>query len=119
MARRCALTGKGILTGNNVSHAKNRTRRRFLPNLQNVSFHSDALSKNFKLRVCTKAIRTIEHNGGFDRFLLTTSNRKLTEEAVALKKQILKASPDFAFEKKPRREFVPARKLAAERKAAA
>ncbi len=91
MTRRCSITGKGILTGNNVSHANNRTRRRFLPNLQNVSLISEALGKIINLRVSTKALRSIEHNGGLDSYLLSTSNRKLTEEAVKIKNSIAKA----------------------------
>lgn len=71
------------------------------------------------MRVCTKAIRTVEHNGGFDLFLLTTSSTKLPENAVKLKKRVHKAATDWTFEKKPRREFTPARKLAMQKKAAA
>jgi len=91
MARRCDLTGKGVLAGNNVSHAHNRTRRRFLPNLQDVSIISDILGKQVRLRLAAKTIRTIEHNGGLDKFLLSTSNTKLTLEAVGLKRQLKKA----------------------------
>ncbi|MDH5750049.1 MAG: 50S ribosomal protein L28 [Rhodospirillales bacterium] len=91
MARRCALTGIGVQTGNNVSHAKNRTRRRFLPNLQEASLLSDALGKPIRLKVTAKALRTIEHKGGLDAFLLNTSNRKLPPEAVTLKRRVKKA----------------------------
>ena len=66
MARRCAITGKGVQTGNNVSHANNKTRRRFLPNLQDTTLLSDALGQLVRLRLTTHAIRTIEHNGGLD-----------------------------------------------------
>ena len=69
MARRCAITGKGVLAGNNVSHANNKTRRRFLPNLQNVSVMSEALGRPVSLRVSTNGLRTIEHKGGIDAFL--------------------------------------------------
>ncbi len=91
MARRCGITGKGVLTGNNVSHANNKTRRRFLPNLQETSFFSDVLAASVRLRLSTNGIRTIEHNGGLDAFLLGTPNRKLPEEAQVLKRRIVKA----------------------------
>ncbi|MBL6930927.1 MAG: 50S ribosomal protein L28 [Rhodospirillales bacterium] len=91
MARRCDLTGKGVQAGNNVSHAHNRTRRRFLPNLQDVSILSDVLGKQVRLRLAAKTIRTIEHNGGLDKFLLGTANNKLTTEAVILKRQVKRA----------------------------
>lgn len=91
MSRRCAVTGKGVLTGNNVSHAHNKSRRRFLPNLQETSLLSDALGRVVKLKLSTRAIRTIEHNGGLDAYLLKTSNDKLTEEAVTLKRKVKKA----------------------------
>ena len=92
MSRRCQFTGKGVLTGNNVSHANNKTRRRYLPNLQEASLLSDALGTSVQMRVSTRALRTIEHNGGLDAFLTGTSNRKLPEEAQALKRRIVKAS---------------------------
>jgi large subunit ribosomal protein L28 len=92
MSRRCQMTGKGVLTGNNVSHANNKTRRRYLPNLQEASLVSDALGTSVQLRVSTRALRTIEHNGGLDAFLTGTSNRKLPEEAQALKRRIVRAS---------------------------
>jgi large subunit ribosomal protein L28 len=91
MARRCGITGKGVLTGNNVSHANNKTRRRFLPNLQETSFFSDVLAVPVRLRLSTNGIRTIEHNGGLDAFLLGTPNRKLPEEAQVLKRRIERA----------------------------
>ena len=91
MARKCALTGRGVQTGNNVSHAHNKTRRRFLPNLQDVSLMSDALGHTVGLRLCAKTIRTIEHNGGLDAYLLNTSNLKLTDEAKKLKRRINRA----------------------------
>ncbi len=92
MARRCAMTGKGVLTGNNVSHANNKTRRRYLPNLQKTSMLSEALGGMVKLRLSTNAIRTIEHNGGLDAFLLGTSDRKLPLEAQLLKRRISRAA---------------------------
>lgn len=90
MARRCALTGKGVLFGHNVSHANNKSNRRYLPNLQNVSFLSEALGRTVSLRLSTRAIRTIEFHGGLDPYLVTTPNRKLTTEILPLKKVILK-----------------------------
>ena len=91
MARRCDLTGKTVQAGNNVSHANNKTRRRFLPNLQETSLLSDVLG-NIRLRLSTRAIRTIEHNGGLDAYLLSQSDRKLTVEGVALKRRLLRAT---------------------------
>lgn len=92
MARRCSVTGKGVLTGNNVSHAKNRNRRRFLPNVQQSTMLSDALGRAVTLKVATSTIRTIEKNGGIDAYLLGTSDSKLTDKARRLKRQIRKAS---------------------------
>ncbi len=91
MSRRCQITGKGVLSGNNVSHANNKTRRRFLPNLQETSLLSDILGSDVRLRMSTRAIRTVEHNGGIDAFLLGTPNSRLPEEALTVKRRILKA----------------------------
>ena len=91
MSRRCQITGKGVLTGNNVSHANNKTRRRYLPNLQETSLLSDVLGSSVRLRLTTNGIRTVEHNGGLDAFLLGTPNRRLPLEAQALKRRILRA----------------------------
>ena len=91
MSRRCQLTGKGVLSGNNVSHANNRTRRRFLPNLQETSLLSDALGAAVRMRLSTRAIRTIEHNGGIDAYLLGTPNSRLRPDVLALKRRIEKA----------------------------
>jgi large subunit ribosomal protein L28 len=91
MSRRCQITGKGVLTGNNVSHANNKTRRRFLPNLQETSLLSDALGNAVKLRLCTRAIRSVERNGGIDAFLLGVPDAKLPEDARALKRRIERA----------------------------
>jgi large subunit ribosomal protein L28 len=88
MARRCVITGKGVLAGNNVSHANNKTRRRFLPNLQESSFWSEILAAPIKLRLSTNGIRTVEHNGGLDAFLLGTPDRKLTVDAIVLKRRL-------------------------------
>ncbi|GBQ94848.1 50S ribosomal protein L28 [Acetobacter nitrogenifigens DSM 23921 = NBRC 105050] len=91
MSRRCEITGKGVLTGNNVSHANNKSRRRFLPNLQDVSVLSDVLGAPVSMRVTTRGLRTIEHNGGLDAFLLGTPNRDLTTEAQVIKRRIQRA----------------------------
>src|SRR4051794_18063515 len=91
MSRRCEITGKGVLSGNNVSHANNKTRRRFLPNLQITSLLSETLGQSIRLRLCTRAIRTIEHNGGIDAFLLGTNASKLTERGRELKRRITTA----------------------------
>jgi large subunit ribosomal protein L28 len=88
MARRCELTGKGVMVGNNVSHALNRTKRRFLPNLLNVSLISDALNRTVKLRVSANALRTVEHRGGLDAFLLKAADDDLSVNALALKKEV-------------------------------
>ncbi len=93
MARRCSFTKKGVLAGNNVSHAHNKTRRRFLPNMQRVSLYSDRLGEMVRVRLSTRAIRTIEHNGGIDPFLLTTPDRDLGLEAQKLKRRIQKTRP--------------------------
>jgi large subunit ribosomal protein L28 len=91
MARRCAVTGKGTQFGNNVSHANNKNRRRFQPNLQVTSLLSDALGRTVRLRVSTNAIRSIEHRGGIDAFLLSSHDAVLSIEARRLKNQIAKA----------------------------
>ena len=92
MARVCQITGKKPQVGNNVSHANNRTKRRFLPNLQETSMLSDTLGSNVKMRLSTRGIRTVEKNGGIDAFLMTTPNSRLPEEALVVKRQILKAA---------------------------
>ena len=89
MTMKCELTGKTFQAGNNVSHAKNRTKRRFMPNLQNISFISEILGQKIQLKVATSTIRTVEKKGGLDDFLLTTPNYKLPEKAKKLKKSIL------------------------------
>lgn len=91
MARRCAVTGKGVMTGNNVSHANNKTRRRFLPNLQETSVLSDALGQTVRLRVSTRGLKTIEHKGGLDAWLMSTPDAKLTTETRRLKRRVAKA----------------------------
>ena len=91
MTRRCEVTGKSVQVGNNVSHANNKTKRRFLPNLQVSSVLSEALGHVVRLRLTPAALRTIEHNGGIDAYLLGTSNLKLTDEMRALKRRVEKA----------------------------
>jgi large subunit ribosomal protein L28 len=90
MARICELTGKGRMVGNNVSHAKNRTKRTFLPNLQNVTLMSDALEHGIKFRVSTHGLRSVEHVGGLDNWLLKTKDEKLSVNARKVKKEISK-----------------------------
>jgi large subunit ribosomal protein L28 len=88
MARRCELTGKGPMVGNNVSHAVNRTRRRFLPNLLNVTLISESLNQNVRLRVSANALRTVEHRGGLDAFLLKADDAELSLRALELKREV-------------------------------
>jgi large subunit ribosomal protein L28 len=90
MARRCTITGKGVQVGHHVSHANNKTKRRFLPNLQYVSVLSDALGR-VPLRVSAAAMRTIEHKGGIDALLRTAADRELSPESLRLKRRIEKA----------------------------
>ena len=91
MSRRCQITGKGVLTGNNVSHANNKTRRRFLPNLQEAALLSDILGQRIRLRISTRAIRTIERRGGIDAFLLGTPDRRLSAEVQTIKRRLERA----------------------------
>jgi large subunit ribosomal protein L28 len=91
MARRCAVTGKGVQVGNNVSHSNRKTKRRFLPNLQKTSLLSDSIGA-VRLRISTKAIRTIEFKGGLDAFLRTTPDRKLSPEIRRLKRRVAGAA---------------------------
>jgi len=88
MSRRCELTGKGVLTGNNVSHAKNRTRRRFLPNLNDVTLLSDTLGRAFKFRISAAAMRSVDHRGGLDSFLAKAKDTDLSPAAAKVKKDI-------------------------------
>ncbi len=92
MAKRCPVTGKGVQTGNTVSHANNKKRRRFMPNLQNVSLLSETLGNVIRLRVSARGLRTIEHNGGLDAYLTSTPNSHLTAEAKEIKQRIQKAA---------------------------
>ncbi|WP_350335441.1 50S ribosomal protein L28 [Coralliovum pocilloporae] len=90
MARRCELTGKAVQSGNNVSHANNKTRRRFLPNLCNVTLLSDALGSSIKLRVSAHALRSVEHRGGLDKFLMKARDGELSSRALTVKRQVKK-----------------------------
>jgi large subunit ribosomal protein L28 len=90
MSRICELTGKGRMVGNNVSHANNKTKRTFLPNLQNVTLLSDALERSIRLRVSAHGLRSVEHNGGLDNWLVKTSNEKLSLRARRLKRDVSK-----------------------------
>ncbi|MFG6518937.1 50S ribosomal protein L28 [Sulfitobacter sp. 1A13496] len=92
MSRRCELTGRGPMTGNNVSHANNRTRRRFLPNLNDVSLQSEALGRAFKLRISAAALRSVDHRGGLDKFLAKAKDVELSDNALKIKKAIAKSS---------------------------
>ncbi len=91
MARRCELTGKAVLSGNNVSHANRRTRRRFLPNLCNVTLESEALKKRVRLTISAAALRTVEHRGGLDAFLAKARDDELSLKAKRLKRELAKA----------------------------
>jgi len=91
MARRCIITGRGVQSGHNVSHANNKTKRRFLPNLQVTSVLSDALGMGIRLRLSAHAIRTIEHNGGLDAYLMGRPTESLGPEARRLKRRIARA----------------------------
>lgn len=91
MARRCELSGKGPMTGNNVSHAHNKSRRRFLPNLNDVSLMSESLGRTFKLKVSAHALRTVDHRGGLDTFLLAARDAELSDKALKIKRDVEKA----------------------------
>ncbi len=90
MARRCELTGKAVQAGNNVSHANNKTRRRFLPNLCDVHLMSDTLGQSFSFRVSAAALRTVEHRGGLDAFLAKARDSELSAKALKVKKDVAK-----------------------------
>ena len=91
MSRRCELTGKGPMSGNKVSHANNKTRRRFLPNLNDVSLQSEALNRVVKLRISAAALRSVDHRGGLDAFLAKAKDDTLSDAALKIKKEIAKA----------------------------
>jgi large subunit ribosomal protein L28 len=90
MSRICELTGKGRQVGNNVSHANNKTKRVFLPNLQNVTLMSEGLDRSFKFRVSTNGLRSVEHVGGLDNWLLKTADEKLSATALRVKRDLKK-----------------------------
>ena len=92
MSRICELTGKGRQVGHNVSHANNKTKRVFLPNLQNVTLMSEKLERSFKFRVSTNGLRSVEHVGGLDNWLLKTSEDKLSARAAKVKRELAKAT---------------------------
>jgi large subunit ribosomal protein L28 len=91
MSRVCELSGKGPMTGNTVSHAKNRNRRRFLPNLNDVTLLSDVLGQSFSLRISAAALRTVDHRGGFDAFLAKAKDAELSPRVLKIKKDVEKA----------------------------
>ncbi len=91
MSRRCELTDKGVMAGNKISHSHRKTRCRFLPNLQKVSLKSDVLKRVIRLSLATNTIRSIDHNGGLDAFLLTAKTRNLAPRGIKLKREIKKA----------------------------
>jgi large subunit ribosomal protein L28 len=93
MARRCELTGKSFQTGNKVSHANHKTKHRFLPNLVHVTLISDALSRSVRLRISANALRSVEHRGGLDAFLMKAKDDELSLRARRLKRQIEAAQP--------------------------
>ena len=92
MSRICELSGKGRQVGHNVSHANNKTKRVFLPNLQNVTLLSEKLDRSFKFRVSTYALRSVEHNGGLDNWLMKTADTKLSPRALKVKRELKKAA---------------------------
>lgn len=92
MSRICELTGRGRQVGHNVSHANNKTKRVFLPNLQNVTLLSEKLDRSFKFRVSTHGLRSVEHNGGLDNWLLKTADDKLSPRALKVKRELKKAA---------------------------
>ena len=96
MPRICELTGKGRQVGHNVSHANNKTKRVFLPNLQNVTLMSEALDRSFSFRVSTHGLRSVEHNGGLDNWLLKTADEDLSEQALKVKRELKKAAKQAA-----------------------
>ncbi|MBU6206796.1 MAG: 50S ribosomal protein L28 [Alphaproteobacteria bacterium] len=96
MARVCELTGKGRQVGHNVSHANNKTKRTFLPNLQNVTLMSEALGRSVKLRVSTHGLRSVEHNGGLDNWLAKTNEADLSPAARKIKRELAKKAKTAA-----------------------
>src|SRR6056297_2210474 len=101
MSRVCELSGKGPATGNNVSHANNKTRRRFLPNLNEVTLMSESLNRGFKLRVSASALRTVDHRGGLDAYLARTSDADLSPKALKIKRELAKLAAGAAEAEAP------------------
>ncbi len=93
MSRVCELTGKGPMTGNTVSHANNKSRRRFLPNLNEVTLISDALGQSYSLRISAHALRSVDHRGGLDAFLAKANDADLSPKALKIKRDIAKSAP--------------------------
>ena len=91
MSRRCELTGKGVMVGNNVSHANNKTKRRFLPNLNDVTLQSETLGRGIKMRISAHALRSVDHRGGLDKFLAKAKDSELSANVLKVKKEIAKA----------------------------
>jgi len=91
MARRDELTDKGVMSGNTVSHSNRKAKRRFLPNMQEVTLRSDSLGQNVHMRITTSTLRTIDHNGGLDNWLMTTHSKSMSEAARLLKRKVMKA----------------------------
>ena len=106
MVKKCDISGTGVMSGNNVSHANNRTRRRFMPNLQVVSLFSEALNKFFKLKICSKTLRSIEHNGGLDSYLESARADELTSEAQKIKKSVAKKKGTSVKAEAPKKKVV-------------
>ncbi|MCC6001910.1 MAG: 50S ribosomal protein L28 [Pararhodobacter sp.] len=96
MSRRCELTGKGPMSGNNVSHANNKSRRRFLPNLVDVTLGSETTGQSYKLRISAHALRSVDHRGGLDAFLAKAKDDELSTLALKIKKEIAKAAQPAA-----------------------
>ena len=92
MSKECKISGKKPMSGNNVSHANNKTKRRFIPNLQNVKLYSGTLQKYINLNITIRTMKTVEKNGGLDSYLINTSNKNLADTAIKIKKQILKCN---------------------------
>ena len=91
MSKICEISGKKPMSGNNVSHANNRTRRRFLPNLNDVTLQSETLGRGFKMRITAAALRSVDHRGGLDAFLLKAKDSELSDNARKIKKEVMKS----------------------------
>jgi large subunit ribosomal protein L28 len=91
MSRRCELTGKGVMSGHNVSHSNIKTKRRYLPNLNAVTLQSESLNRSFRLRIAASALRTVDHRGGLDAFLMKARDEELSPRALDIKREVVKA----------------------------